>query len=76
MISYFLVTRLPKNTKVGRFLRHSVLPVLWMTSRLPIITQAKAALMVGMPPSCAPLGGFAIGAGVALLWQHNVNAKC
>ena len=23
--------------------------------------------------SCAPLGGFAIGARVALLWQHNAN---
>jgi len=23
-----------------------------------------------MPPSCALLGGFAIGARVALLWQH------
>ena len=29
--------------------------------------------MVGMPPSCALLGGFAIGARVALLWQHNAN---
>ena len=27
-------------------------------------------------PSCAILGGFAIGAQVALLWQHNANAKC
>jgi len=27
-----------------------------------------------MPPSCALLGGFAIGARVALLWQH--YAKC
>ena len=26
-----------------------------------------------MPPSCALLGGFAIGAPVALLWQHNAN---
>ena len=29
-----------------------------------------------MPHSCALLGGFAIGARVALLWQHNANAKC
>ena len=29
-----------------------------------------------MPPSCALLGGFTIGARVALLWQHNANAKC
>jgi len=31
-----------------------------------------------MPPSCALLGGFAIGAQVALLWQHNTNPsyKC
>jgi len=27
-----------------------------------------------MPPSCAPLGGFAVGARVALLWQHYGNA--
>jgi len=27
----------------------------------------------GCPPSCALLGGFAIGAQVALLWQHNAN---
>jgi len=26
-----------------------------------------------MPPSCALLGGFTIGAPVALLWQHNAN---
>jgi len=26
-----------------------------------------------MPPSCALLGGFVIGARVALLWQHNAN---
>jgi len=26
-----------------------------------------------MPTSCALLGGFAIGARVALLWQHNAN---
>jgi len=26
-----------------------------------------------MRPSCALLGGFAIGAQVALLWQHNAN---
>ena len=27
-----------------------------------------------MPPSCALLGGLAIGARVALLWQHYRNA--
>jgi len=27
-----------------------------------------------MPPSCALLAGFAIGARVALLWQHYGNA--
>jgi len=26
-----------------------------------------------MPPNCALFGGFAIGARVALLWQHNAN---
>jgi len=26
-----------------------------------------------MPPSFALLGGFAIGARIALLWQHNTN---
>jgi len=28
-----------------------------------------------MPPSCALVGGFAIGARVALLWQHNANSS-
>jgi len=32
--------------------------------------------MVGVPPSCALLGGFAIGARVTLQWQHSANAKC
>jgi len=34
--------------------------------------------VVGAAPSCALLGGFAIGAPVALLWQHNANPsyKC
>jgi len=34
--------------------------------------------VVGVPPSCALLDGFAIGARVALLWQHNANPnyKC
>jgi len=31
--------------------------------------------MVGVPPSCAALGGFEIGARVALLWQHIAKAK-
>ena len=31
--------------------------------------------MVGVPPSCALLGRFAIGARVSLLWQHSTNAK-
>jgi len=29
-----------------------------------------------VPSSYALLGGFAIGTRVALLWQHNANAKC
>jgi len=28
-----------------------------------------------MPPSCALLGGFPIGARVVLLWQHNAKAS-
>ena len=28
-----------------------------------------------MPPTCVLLGGFAIGARVALLWQHSANAR-
>jgi len=31
--------------------------------------------VVGDAPSCTLLGGFAIGARVALLWQHNANAN-
>jgi len=32
--------------------------------------------MVGVPSSCALLGGFAIGARVSLLWQRSPKAKC
>jgi len=32
--------------------------------------------VVGMSHNCALLGGFAIAAPIALLWQHNANAKC
>jgi len=32
--------------------------------------------MVGAPRICALFGGFAIGARIALLWQHRANAKC
>jgi len=39
--------------------------------------------MVGVPSSCALLGGFAIGAWVSLLWQHTrvyayslIHCKC
>jgi len=38
----------------------------------PDVTWGTGA---GCPPSCALLGGFAIGARVALLWQHSANAK-
>jgi len=31
--------------------------------------------VVGMPPSCALLGGFAIRAQVTLLWQNNAKAN-
>jgi len=36
----------------------------------------KLGEWLGMPSSCALLGGFQIGARVALLWQHSANAKC
>ena len=31
--------------------------------------------MVGVPPSCAVLDGFAIGARVSLLWQHSAERE-
>jgi len=31
--------------------------------------------MVGVPPGCAVLGGFAIGALVLLLWQHSAKRE-
>jgi len=36
-------------------------------------TRMQLEGVVGEAPSCALLGGFAIGARVALLWQRNVN---
>ena len=40
--------------------------------RMP--TLCNLGVWSGMPSSCAVLGGFAIGARVALLWQHYWNA--
>jgi len=48
-------------------------------SRMPTLLHGPGCNLGsgrGCPPSCALLGGFAIGARVALLWQHNANAKC
>ena len=39
-------------------------------------TRIQLGGVVGVPPSCALLGGFAIRARVSLLWQHSPNAKC
>jgi len=44
--------------------------------RTPTLLHGPGCNLGAMPPSCALLGGFAIGARVALLWQHNANAKC
>jgi len=43
--------------------------------RMPTLLHGPGCnlVVVGIPPSCALLGGFAIGARVALLWQHNAN---
>jgi len=38
-------------------------------------SMREIMLAFRQPPSCALLGGFAIGARVALLWQHSTNAK-
>ena len=35
--------------------------------------DVTSGIVVGDAPSCALLGGFAVGARVALLWQHNAN---
>ena len=42
--------------------------------RMPTVLHGPACNLGAwyrLPPSCALLGGFAIGARVALLWQHN-----
>jgi len=39
----------------------------------PDVTWGSGRGCLLVPPSCALLGGFAIGARVALLWQHNAN---
>jgi len=46
--------------------------------RMPTLSHGPGCSLewYGMPPSCALLGEFAIGSRVALLWQHNANAKC
>ena len=49
--------------------------------RMPTLLHGPGSNLVewkGMPPRSAQLGGFAIDARVALLWQHNTNPsyKC
>jgi len=47
----------------------------FVRGRMPTLSHGTGCNLgvVGMPPSCALLGGFAVGARVALLWQHNAN---
>jgi len=70
----FLVSRRPREMYCG----HARLCVcVSIRGRMPTLLHGPGCNLgewYGMPPSCALLGGFAIGARVALLWQHYGNA--
>jgi len=47
--------------------------------RMPLLLHGPGCNLeerYGMPRNCALLGGFAISARVALLWEHSANTKC
>jgi len=68
----FRVSRRPREIYCG----HARL-CLSVRGRMPTLLHGPGCNLAewyGMPPSCALLGGFAIGARVSLLWQHYGNA--
>jgi len=72
---YFCVSRRRREMYIG----HSRLSVcLSVRIRIPTLLHGPGCKFengIGVPLSCASLGGFAIGARVSLLWQHSPNAK-
>jgi len=58
--------------------RTSVWVCVSVCGRMPTLLHGPGCNlgMVEVPHHCALLGGFAVGAWVALLWQHSSNVKC
>jgi len=70
------ILRESKTTQNVLWSRASVCVCLCVRGRTPTLLHGPGCNLGAcyrLPPSCALLGGFAIGARVALLWQHNVN---
>ena len=72
---YGIITFRVSRRRREMYIGHARLSVrVSVRRRIPTVLHGRAWL--GVPPSCALLGGFAIGAWVSLLWQHSPNAKC
>jgi len=74
----FRVSRRPREMYCGHVrLCVCVSVCVAVRGRMPTLLHGPGCNLAewyGMPPSCALLGGFAIGARDALLWQHYGNA--
>ena len=80
-LQYYYISRESQTTRNVLWPRASVCLCVCQSvrGRMPTLLHGPGCNLgsaIGMPPSCALLGGFAIGARVALLWQDNANAKC
>jgi len=70
------VSRRPRENCIG-VTRVCVSVCVSVRGRMPTLLHGPGCNLgewQGVPPSCALLGGFAIGARDALLWQHYENA--
>jgi len=70
-ISYFITFRMSRRPR-EMYCGHARLCVCLCVAACPHYCRDPDVTwgVIGLPPSCALLGGFAIGARVALLWQH------
>jgi len=70
-ISYFITFRMSRRPR-EIYCGHARLCVCLCVAACPHYCRDPDVTwgVIGLPPSCALLGGFAIGARVALLWQH------
>jgi len=78
VLAHYFVTFRMSHRRREMYTSHALLCVS-VHGRMPTLLHGPGSYLgewQGVLPTCALLGGFAIGARVALLWQHSANAKC